>query len=241
MKKIVLLVTTCCLALCVVIISCNKTVEVPVSYTVTDTNSNPLQNIYIPDSGTYAFPVWVKFLSGTAGDSVSLSFTGLPADVRVTPDSFSAAPSYIEDFVFYTNHAVHGTYPISLVSYSRTTGYTKTNFNLTVVSANCLAPFIGTLTCDNSCNHSYIATGTTSPYANTMFVNNFGGYGSNVNVELIFDCDDDSVFIHQNNYGNNLVLSGQGTFTGNSMIIYYYASSTPLGGSATCIDTLRVQ
>ncbi len=37
---------------------------VPLSYTVTDANSNALKDIYIPDSGTYAYPVWVKFLTG---------------------------------------------------------------------------------------------------------------------------------------------------------------------------------
>ena len=244
MKKILLLCLSCCLALCVIVISCTKSVKIPLVYSVTDSTGVSLPDIYIPDSGTYVFPVWVKFLSGYAGDNVTVSFSGLPADVKVTPDSFSAIPTYKEPFVFYTNNAVHAKYPITLTSHSPTSGYKQFNFNLGVIPAECSKPFWGTLTGGKACtialNSHYTATARFAGFHNTMYVNNFGGYGTNENVEIVLDCTKDSAFIPNNNYGNNLQMSGQGIFTGNKVIIWYTATSTPFGHPDNCVDTLTV-
>ena len=244
MKKILLLCLACCLTLCVIIISCSKTVKIPLSYSVTDSTGAKIHDIYIPDSGTFVFPVWVKFLTGYAGDKVTISFSGLPADVKVTPDSFSAIPTYTERFVFYTNHAVHATYPITARAYTPTSGYKYFNFNLGVIPANCSSAFLGTLAGRNACGTSgkyqFTATGVAGPYNNTMKVNNFGGYGPNVNVLVYLDCRTDSAFIPYGDYGNFVKMQGQGTFTGNRLIIYYNATSTPGGFPDNCIDTLTV-
>ena len=244
MKKILLLCSICCLALCVIVISCSKSVKIALSYSVTDTGGVKVPDVYIPDSGTYDFPVWVKFLTGNTDDKVTLKFTGLPVDVKVTPDSFGAKPTYVEHFIFYTNHAARATYPVTLVAYTPTTGYKTFNFNLGVIPADCPAAFIGNLSGANACatagKYHYTATGVSSPYKNTMFVKNFGGYGPNANVELVLDCRTDSVFIPNGNYGNNVVMHGQGIFTGNQMIIWYTATSIPGGGSDVCTDTLTV-
>ncbi|MFI5196409.1 MAG: hypothetical protein ACHQD8_04905 [Chitinophagales bacterium] len=214
----------------------------PVSYSVTDTTGVTLHDIYIPDSGTYVFPVWVKFLTGYVGDKVTLSFSGLPADVRVTPDSFSAVPTYTERFVFYTNHAARASYQVTLVAYTPTTGYKYFKFKLGVIPAFCPAAFLGNLSgrsaCDTSGNYPYTATADT--FQNIMYVHNFGGYGTSVGVELILDCTTDSVFIPLNNYGNSVVMKGQGIFTANQIIIWYHASSTPNGHADNCVDTLTV-
>lgn len=243
MKKILLFCLASCLALCVIIISCSKTVKIPLSYSVTDTAGVTLPNIYIPDSGTYVFPVWVKFLTGYAGDKVTLSFSGLPADVKVTPDSFSAIPSYTEPFVFYTNHAARASYQVTLVAYTPTTGYKYFKFSLGVIPAICTKGFIGNLSGRNACSiagkYPYTAVGDTSPWKNIMYINNFGGYGSNVNVQVLLDCTDDSAFISNGNYGNGVILQGQGIFTGNQIIIWYNATSTPRGPD-NCIDTFTV-
>jgi len=244
MKKILLLCLACCLALCVIVISCSKSVKVPLSYSVTDTTGITLHDIFIPDSGTFVFPVWVKFLSGYAGDKVTLSFSGLPADVKVTPDSFSAIPTYTERFVFYTNHAYKTTYPVTLVAYTPTSGYKYFKFNLGVVPADCTKPFLNALTGSKACvtalHSHYNASAAASPYKNTMYVTNFGGYGTNANVQVVLDCTTDSAFVPLHNYGNNLVVSGQGIFTSNKIIIWYTATSTPFGFSDSCVDTLTV-
>jgi len=219
-------------------------VKIPLEYSVTDTSGVKIRDIYIPDSGTYDYPVWVKFLTGNAVDKVTLSFSGLPADVKVTPDSFSAKPSYIEHFVFYTNGAVRATYPITLIAYTPTGGYKYYSFNLGVIPAQCTKAFLGPLYGSNSCSRSgknhYTAIATAGANKNLMNVNNFGGYGSNVNVEVRLDCTNDSVYIIDNNWGNNVRLSGKGIFTGSKLIISYNATSTPSGLPDNCVDTLSV-
>lgn len=243
MKKILLLCLSCCLAICLIIVSCSKSVKIPLSYSVTDSTGVSLKDIFIPDSGTYNFPVWVKFLSGYAGDKVTLSFSGLPSDVKVTPDSFGAIPTYTERFAFYTNNAVHATYPITLVAYTPTSGYKYFKFNLSVIPAVCTKAYITNFTGANSCNalglYHYTARGDTSQWKNIMYINNFAGYGTNVNVQVLLDCTTDSLFIDSNFYGNNVRLRGQGIFTSNKMIIWHHAYTSPYGPD-DCVDTLTV-
>jgi hypothetical protein len=71
-----------------------------------------------------------------------------------------------------------------------------------------------------------------------MVINNFGGYGSNVNVTVNLNCTNNTLTIPAGNYGNNTILSGTGTFTATSMTINYVATSTPLGFGETCTATL---
>ena len=242
MKKILLLSLACCIILCAIVISCSKSVKVPLAYSVTDSTGITLPDIYIPDSGTYVFPVWVKFLSGYNRDKVTLSFSGLPADVKVTPDSFGAIPTYTEPFVFYTNHAARTSYQVTLAAYTPTSGYKYFKFKLGVIPAYCPAAFLGNLSgrsaCATSGNYSYTATADT--FQNIMYIHNFGGYGPSVGVQVILDCNTDSAFIPLHNYGNSVVLQGQGIFTGNQIILWYNASSTPSGHADNCIDTFTV-
>ena len=244
MKKILLFSLTCCLTLCVIIISCSKSVKIALDYSVTDTVGNTLLDIYIPDSGTFSWPVWVKFLTGNTDDKVSLSLQGLPADVKMTPDSFSAKPTFIAPFVFYTNHAADASHPVTLVAYTPTTGYKYYKFNLVVVPAVCTKPFIGALTGANSCNvagkYHYSAIGDTSAWNNIMYIENFGGYGPTVKVQVLLNCDNDSAYIQSGTYANNVTLTGQGIFTANQIILWYNATSTPGGGSDVCVDTFTV-
>jgi len=244
MKKFLLIGLSCCVAVCMIVVSCSRSVRVPLSYSVTDTTGKDITAIYIPDSGAFEMPVWVKFLSGNVVDKVTLTFTGLPDGVNVTPDSVVAKPSYIQRFVFYTNKAARGNYPVTITAYSPSTGYRYYRINLGIIPAKCAGSFIGRLKGSNSCSRSgkfpYDATTSYGNTTSVLVVNNFGGYGSNVNVHVLMDCSDDSCFIIYKNYGNNTWLSGKGTFTDNKMIISYNATSTPTGGADNCVDTLRV-
>jgi len=226
------------LALCVISLSCSKTVPVSLIYSVTDIYNKPLQNVYIPDSGTYSLQVNVNFLQGNTDDSVRLTFRGLPANVWVTPDTFTQKPSFTTSFVFTTNNAAVGSYPISIVAYTPTTGNTTYNFNLVIQPDNCATLFSGALSGSDACSsggYTFGSTGTAG--AGALTINNFGGYGTNTNAYAVFNCDNDSLYIASQNIGNGVTLQGAGTFNANSMVIYYTATNIPSGGNATCTVT----
>jgi len=240
MKKIALILVP----LLLIIGSCSKTINQKLIYRVTTYPDSTLNNIYIPDSGAYTLPIEVQFLSGNISDGVILSISGLPANVTVTPDSFSGKPSYIENFVFTSKNAARGTYPISITAYTPTTGTQTFKMNVTVIPNDCASLFWGTLSGSNACSardYTFTATGANTYVTNSLTINNFGGYGSGVNVNVLFNGDHDSLSIPLANYGNGTILSGVGTFTSNTMIIYYTATSTPAGIPESCTDTLRLQ
>ncbi len=229
MKKIGLLVITFFVVACVVVISCDKAVKVPVSYTVVTNHATTVNDIFIPDSGRFDMQILVKFLSGYAQDNVTLKISGLPADISVTPDSFSAVPSYVEDFVFSTNHAAHNTYRITITGYAPEETPQTYSFNLTVIPADCATSLLGSLSGHNACsvtgNTSHTATSTWVAQ-NTLSVNDFGGYGTNTNTTVYLNCDNDSLAIPSQNIGNGVVLQGSGTFTASGMSVTYNTTGT---------------
>jgi hypothetical protein len=240
MKKILLVSLAFCLACCVIILSCSKTTTpARLNYTITSPAGATITNVYIPDSGTYDLAVLVKFLTGSPSENLTLTFSGLPADVRVTPDTFSSVPTYTEHFVFYTNKANRATYQVQLIAYSPTTGYKSYNITLGVVPAICGLGFKGTLAASSACGTAgyYKYTSTVDTFGRTgLYVSNFAGYG--VTIPIVLDCGTDSAFIPQGNYGNGVIMSGKGIFTANKIIMHYTASSTPNGFPDTCVDTL---
>lgn len=236
----------CLLTLSVMIISCGKSVKPPASYSVTDDlNDSAVEDIYIPDNGTYTFPVTVKFLEGYLADQdkVQLVVNGLPANVSITPDTFSAIPTYIENFVFTSNGATQGTYPASITA---STGYGLPliyYFNIHVIPADCAALFWGNLTGNSACTsraYTHTATGTTGG-TNVLMISNFGGYGAHCVVQVVLNCDNDSLHIANASYGNGVTLQGNGVFNADSMTISYSATSIPTGGPETCILTYKRQ
>ncbi len=241
MKKLGLLVITLFVVTCVVIISCDKQIKIPVSYTVVTNHANAVNDIFIPDSGQFDMQILVKFLSGYTQDKVTLKISGLPADISVTPDSFSAIPTNVDDFVFSTNHAAHNTYRVTITGYAPDETPQTYSFNLTVIPADCATSLLGSLSGHNACavtgSTSYTSTGVASGTANTLIVNNFAGYGTATNATIVLNCDNDSLSIPNQNIGNGAVLRGTGTFTATGMTIYYVASSTPTGVADSCTVT----
>jgi hypothetical protein len=225
----------------IIMYSCGKKyVSVPLQYSVATVGEDVVKDIYIPAKGSYDMQVKVKFLSGDPNEKVSMKLTGLPDSVRLTQDSVNAVPTYIQHFFFADSNAKLGTYPAKITVKSPTTVAKEYPFNIIVIPADCAASFIGNLSGTSACSsrsYTYAATGA-SAGSNMLTINNFGGYGTTVNVLARINCSHDSLFIDNANYGNNVVLSGYGTFTSNKLIIYYTATSLPTGGGETCIDTL---
>ncbi len=240
MKKIGLFLITLFVTFGIAVVSCTKTVKIPISFSVVTNHQDKVTDIYVPDHGTYDMQIMVKFLSGYASDNVTLKVVGLPADITVSPDTFSAVPTYVEDFVFTTTNAAHATYPVAIIATAPGVAAQTYNFNLTVISADCAANLWGAFSVHNACaalNYNYTATGVATGTTNTLTINNFGGYGAGVNAQVILNCDNDSLTIPNQNMGNGVVAQGYGVFTANSMTIWYSASSTPTGGPDNCSAT----
>lgn len=222
----------------VLMASCDKTQKQPVNYSVTnDAQATGLFDVYIPDSGTYTMPLLVKFLSGYPEDSIKLVYTGLPNGITVTPDTFSAVPTYSTEFVFHTHNMAHGTYPVSLTAYTPTQFAKTYNFNVTVVASDAASIFWGPLNDSNTCTartYKHAAIGAQSPYKNILVINNFGGYGPTVNLNVIFDQQHNTLSIPEQACGNGSMVSGSGTYTDSKMIITYSATSTPTNPAETC-------
>jgi len=234
MRKIILFFLT----LCVINLSCEKVVNKPLYYSVTnDPLATGMNAVYIPSTGTYTMPVQVKFLSGYLGAPVALKLTGLPAGISGTPDTFSAAPNYTENFVFTINNIALGTYHATLTAYTPYQANKVYNFDLIVIPPDCSSLFLGAITGSNACSarsYTYTSTGSASGTSGTIVVNNFGGYGSGVNVPVTFNCDNGTVSIPSGNYGNGVTVQGSGWFNTTQMVINYTAANTPSGSADTC-------
>lgn len=230
------------LAIVLLALSCGRDVKPPATYTVTNDASDSLvSDIYIPDNGTYDMKVLVKFLNGwkAEDDKVTLILTGIPPHVTVTPDTFTATPTFTADMVFKSDTAVQGVYPVTLTS-STYYGLPQVyNFNVHIIPADCAAYFWGSLSGSSLCtsrSYTHTATGT-SGGTNVLMINNFGGYGAPCDVKVDLDCNHDSVHIANAYYGNGVTLQGRGIFDAHSMVIEYTASTLPTGGSESCTIT----
>jgi|GEM_PF-7118434 len=234
MKKIILLL----LAVYSVAISCKKSVRQPVSYSIeTETGLVP-QDVYLPHTGHKYVELYVKFLTGSPTDSVTVEITGLPEGIKVTPQKSTGLPTYYYKYVYSTENMAIGTYPVTIVGTAAGTEPKKYNFNLVVIPADCASLFIGGLKGTNSCSardYNYNATAEVTGTKNTMTINNFGGYGTQTNMYVTLNCEQDSVYIGSQNIGNGIIVEGAGTFTNNKMVITYTATGTVY---ETCTDTL---
>ena len=235
MKKVILLF----LALCVISVSCYKSVPGALTYSVNIEKDSTVHDIYMNSTGTYDLAMQVKYLAGYAEDPVTISLAGLPAGIKVATDTFTGVPTYTVHFILKDSNMAYGTYPVTLNAYTGTMGSRAYNFNIIVIPPDCGLSLLGTLRGSNVCtsrNYTYTST-VTSGGNNKIIVNNFGGYGTNVNVTVNLDCTKNTIKIDSLNYGNNTVLYGTGSFTATGMIINYIATSTNLGFSEGCTVT----
>ncbi len=211
--------------------SCVKNTNPPLSYLI-----DTVTNVYINYNDSLHVPFQVKFLTGNYFESVTVSLANLPPHVRVAKDTFTAKPTFIADFLLYADSAVVGDYPVTLVAYSPSTGYRYYTFNLGVTHYHC-GPFLaGNYTGSNSCkptNYTYSSRATASGDT-AIVVNNFGGYGTNVNAFLKLNCNTDSVYVYTQNVGNGITMTGSGHFTSSQIFVKYVALNVPGGYNDTC-------
>jgi hypothetical protein len=234
----------CLLTVAVIVSSCGKSVKPPVHYSVTnDVNDSAVEDIFIPDNGNYTMSVKVKFLEGYQGqdDKVQLTLAGLPANVTVSPNTFTGIPTYTEAFTFTSTGAPQGVYGATITS-STNVGLPQVYyFNIHVIPADCAALFWGNITGSSACTsrqYAHSAVGSTGG-TNVLMVSNFGGYGNHCNVQVVLNCNNDSLHIAKADYGNGVTLQGSGIFNADSMIINYTAFSTPTGGTESCTLTYK--
>jgi hypothetical protein len=218
------------MALCMgLIYSCSKSGNTAsaIDYTV-----NNLQNITVNNDDSTSLPVAITFVSGTQ-QPVSLSVSGLPSNVTVTPTSASGTPSYGTTFVFHANNADTGTYPITITAASAGTTSKTYNFNLTVTpSLNCATPlagtYIGNINCQPSIGDSAVScTVATTNTIDQISIDNFIFNGNSLLVNV--NCTDNTLSI-----APGQVASGSGTYTNNKITLNF----TLTGGGYTCTDVL---
>lgn len=240
MKKIALFL----LAACAIIASCQKSVKVPLDYTVQTAQNKPLEDFYIPHTGAYTWQVLVKYLGGYSEDKVTVSIAGVPKDMHVVEDTFSKVPTFIAGFRFETNGAKEGVYPITITTSAIGSAPKTFTTNMHVIPADCAAELWGDYDGSNSCtarSFTYLTKVASTGAANEIDILNLGGYGTATSARVKINCEKDSVYIADQNIGNGTRLSGSGTISGNTITIYYEAVTTPQGFPEACIATLTKQ
>jgi hypothetical protein len=187
--------------------------------------------------------VLVRFLTGSTKDSVTLSISGLPANVSVTPSTYTGLPTYTEDFVLTSLGAPLGTYPLTMTSSVNGELPAVQKFNIIILPANSANIFSGGFTTNNLCsatNYQYSVTcfiaDTTG--INVMYITNFGGYGPEANARIEFNPYNGSVSVPQQTIGNGVRLNGSGTYTQSTLTINYSAVTTPEGSPDNCTATI---
>jgi hypothetical protein len=231
------------LAACAIISSCTKTVRVPVSYSVENEQDTTPQDVYITTSGKAYVDLTVKFLGGSATDSVTLEVTGVPNGITVSPQKSTGIPTYYYKYNYIAKNMPVGTYPVAIVASAPGTKTKTYNYNLIVIPTDCASLFMGDLTGSNSCSardYTYPASGVPTGKKDTMSINNLGGYGSTTNTQVMLNCEHDSLYIPLQGIGNGVTMQGYGTFTANKMTIYYSAVKTPGSPAEACTTTLSV-
>ena len=197
------------------------------------------QNLYVGDTGYTHWPLKVSFLYGNPQEALTLTVNGLPQRLTVSPDSMTAIPTFIEDFIFHANYPTHGSYPANITAFSITTGYKVFQFNIVVVTANCASAMAGTYAGTSACIYatSPYTTVATTAGGDTLNIMNLGGLGTSSNTKVVLNCNVDSLTIPIQADGNGDTIRGKGTYTANQMIIYY-SKKTAVGSYDTCTATL---
>jgi hypothetical protein len=192
--------------------------------------------LYVNFDDTSDVPVLVRFLSGNYQESVSITITGLPPKVRLLQDTLYGIPTFTANFRFVVDSAAVGTYPIRIITNSKSRGFRNYDLNLGVVRNTCATLLGGNYKGSNTCkrtNYTYAVTATAAT-GNALNIVNLGGYGTNTTTYAKLDCNTNSVTIDQQNIGNGVTLKGTGTFSDAGLTISYIALNTPSGFNDTC-------
>ena len=215
--------------------SCDKHPSTALSYLI-DTASN----VYLNYDDSLHQRYEVRFLTGDLTEQVTMTITGLPANVKLVKDTLTGLPTFTADFILYSLPAANlGYYPVTLWVYSQSTGWRAFPFTLGVVHYNCPSYLSGVFTCVNACNTHYTYNATSTASGDTaIHISNFGGYGPTTTTVLKLNCNTDSVTIPSQNIGNGVTVKGQGHFESNKIVVSYIALNLPTGFNDTCVATM---
>ncbi|MCD6012053.1 MAG: hypothetical protein K0Q79_1915 [Flavipsychrobacter sp.] len=186
-------------------------------------NVNNIADMTISSDTTVYFPVQVVLLTG-AQETVTLAISGLPTGVTAVPSTASGIPTFTTTFTLTCNHAIPGTYKITVTATSPSGGAKKYDFNMTVVQSNCVPRMTGSYSGTDACTsgpYTYTATATSSSTSGVLIVNNFGSFGTSSNLNFTLHCGTDSITVPKQNVWANTWVRGHGSFTSNTMTVRY--------------------
>lgn len=218
--------------------SCAKKVNPNLYYDI----DTLMPNVYITNTDSTQLSLLVKFLYGS-DEPMTLTIQGLPPNTYLTQDSITGTPNFYANFEFHCDTAPLGIYPAHLITYSSTTHQQYHNFNIVVVYQDCALPLTGKFWPTYSCSQAaYGDSIRISASSDSMLViNNFGGYGSITNASVKINCNTDSLYISNQNIGNNVTVWGYGYLNNQSQIVLNYTAVNPpeaRGDTVTCSMTL---
>lgn len=220
--------------------SCSKGTVTPTDPTTTQKMYFSVNNLvdvnvkqYI-DTTFYVAPA-VGFISGEQ-ESITLTPTGLPAGVTVTPSSISGTPSFGGLFTFHAHMATTGSFPVKIVA-TTTSGTTKDfSFNVVAVpNSNCGASVAGNYSVQTVSSPVFSASAEASPMnaaVTTTSTDNvviiptiYAGFTAHLNCSagtLTFDG------YHTSDFD---ISAGTGTYTDHKIILNYTLTQSPFSSS----------
>ncbi len=216
--------------------SCHKNspAATPFSYFVTK-----LPDDTIMQGGRAGVTLLVSLLNGLP-DSVTLKFSGLPANISVNPGSSSYLASYSQDFLFFaTDSAALGVHPITVIASSLSLPDQVSTFNMTVMPTDCSVNLVDTAIAHDTCNignYIYTVAITEGDSLYQVSITNLAGSASSVFADV--NCPAATLTIPQQYISSNLSFAGTGTFTANKIVINYSTYNTS-GPTVTCMMTIN--
>jgi len=210
-----------------------------------------MQDVSIVNNDIYAWEMPVEWKSGKQ-EKVSVTITGLPANVTSSADTITGLPSFKPTFTLTAKYATPGKYAINVYASSATLGTKKYDMKLTVKpSANCASDFLGsypatTSTRNDSTFGTYAASiGSSDPF--TILITCLACKAQYTTAKATLNCDNGTFTIPQqvvtSGYDNEMKGSGQILSNGKVVLKYdYYSTSS---GSAyyhvwkSYVDTLQ--
>ncbi len=192
-----------------------------------------VQDLSLRRGASIGIPVMINAGSDSgAAETVTLSLKGLPAGVTATIQPSSGIPGFAANvLVFAGMNSSLGTYPVRLVGRSEQATVVERPFNLTVRSEDCAMDFVGAARdgsrlCARPGNQNFSSDIVPGPGVGQLLISNFANYQVDAIVDL--NCDRGTVAIAPKTYQGAFSLSGQGTFTPNTITLRIIYSDTSM-------------
>ena len=199
-----------------VVVSCHKKSS-NISFSVSGAQDITLAH----DTVNAYLPLMVNLLSGPK-DSVTITLTGMPVGVSLSPAVLSGTAPYSDSFAIATSHVVAGTYPITLTATSKS-HITKTyTFNLVItLPADCASSLTGLYTGTSSQHTAAYAENIEEMDQSTVKILNFNGAGAGEDITATISCANDFMVVAPQ-YSGSYGFYGTGIGSRSSISLTYY-------------------